>query len=480
MNVLSLPKKSLAEGGLRHAEMRGFWLSHFIGFAFFVQIVFSRAITMELPFNKVTDLPIRLIAVWLILDRVGRIGKVKIAFWDWLHLGFAATYALMLVYADIFMVRETGLKNYLEWISQIFNPYLFFVIVREGTLRRGFQPYVVLRWVMLTLGFACLIALAQSVNALGLRDNIDDFVRQRQAEMRMEGPSMGWQARGLFAHANTMAIILIMGLALLFGASNYRRPGIIEYGCGALYVVTLFATFSRTGIVSAFLLALAVAALYALQRKYKLAVALVTGLACLTFVFLTLVYTLNIERYQVFLKGEGRIKNESVRGLYGVYARQEGIRKAWALANKYPLTGVNVATSALNEQMVLYKSAYTFEGMLLNVYAFTYVSYGIPGLLYFLGVLVKMLGQVRFVRTRLAFSSVAVLCGLAIMITGITENTLWQAHHMTVVNIVMALAVQRVMRTKEEQAKEADPFHGWARILGFGRLGQKPTIVTRG
>lgn len=435
-----------------HAEVRGYWLSHLIGICFVIPFVFDRIVQGEIFYTRLVDIPIRLVAVWLILDRVGRRGRVHITLWDYLHLGFAGMYGLALIYADLYMQRDSGLNNYLTWVSNNFSPYFYFLIAREGTLRRGFKPYVVVQWMLSTLLFSCVVALTQSLNILGLRHFVDDMVHQRQAEATMEGPSQAWQARGLFVHANNMAIMMIMGLALLFSAGYYKRFGIFEWICGVMFVGTLFATYSRTGIVSVVVLALGVISLLFVQRKTRIAFVSLFALGSLMFAFVTAVFVFDIKRYQIFVKGEGVVRKEADRGMYGWYARQESLRKAINLGMKYPFTGVNSATSALNRQNIIQRSAYTFEGLLLNVYGYAFVSYGVVGLLYLFGALFALIvPNLKYIRTRHVFSSGAILCGLAIAITGMSENTLFSLGHMTVVNIIMAFAVQRIRRPEESK-----------------------------
>lgn len=438
----------------KFAEVRGVVLSHMIGLCFASSFLLERVIQGEVYFTRFVDMPIRLLAVWLVLDRVGRRGRIRIALWDYLHLGFAGLYGIALIYADLYMQRDSGLNNYVSWISGNFNPYFYFLIVREGTLRRGFKPYAVMMWAVSAVFVACLLALAQALNILGLRSVIDDLVHQRLAEASMEGVSMPWQARGIFVHANNMAIIIIMGIAMLVGCGNYKRFGIYEWVCGVTFIATLFATYSRTGIVTAVVMALGLIGLLLVQKKAKLAFVSLFALGALVFAFMTAVYVLDIKRYQVFVRGEGVVKKESERGLYGWYNRREVLAKAIDTAMKYPFTGVKIATSALNNSRVIQRSTYTFEGLILNVYGFAFVSYGLIGLLYLGGTIFALIvPQIKYFRSKYAFPVGAAMCGLAIVVTGMSENTLFSPLHMTMVNIVMALAVQKVVRRPEEQSR---------------------------
>lgn len=461
--------------GLRQAEIRGKVLSHLIGASFFIMMIFDRIITFAIPYNRLIELPLRLVVIWLLIDRIGRRGRIKVTAWDYLHLGFAAAFGAALVYADLFMVRETGLINYITWLMANFQAYLFFLVVREASIRRGFRPYVIIQWVIAAIVVACLAALWQATNIAGGRAFINDLVNQRLAEAKMEGPSAPWQARGLFVHANAMAIIIIMGIPLLFSAADYRRPKLWEIGAAAIMLITLFATFSRTGIVSLFVLAVMVAAIYFIRRRYRTTFLLLATIVGLGFAFITIATITGAERYSVFTQGASRIKNDPQRGLVGVYLREQTIRRGLPIAEKFPFTGVAPATTAINNERILYKSAYSFEGQLLNVYAYSFIMYGAIGVAFLLGVLGLTLGQIKYLRSTYAFASGAVLCGIAIAVTGVSENTAFQPTHMAIVNIIMALALTKVKRVEDEKAENPHLPNKWKFLFGKRNIhGQTP------
>ena len=433
--------------------MRGLVLSHLIGIAILFQFIFERAITFELPYNRIVDLPIRLLAVWLVIDRLGRFRRVKISAWDWLHLFFVSAYGMASIYADLYMARDSGLINYIQWMLQNLQPFLYFIVVREGLNRKGFRMDIVLRWIVATVAICCVIALLQALDVGGARNHINDFYRQRQAEAKMEGPSAPWQARGVASHANSMAMIILFGMIALVAYVNQRRLGVLEWMSGVLFIGTLFATYSRTGIVTMAIMGGAFVLLLVLQQKYRQAFAVMFGLAVLMFAFITAVFAFDIERYQVFVKGTGIVKKEQSRGLYGVYARQESFAKAMELGSKYPITGVSPASSLLNRQQLITSSPYAFEGLVLNVYAFAFVSYGIIGLIFLGGILGTCLWFLRYARTRQVFAAPAFFSGVVLMATGMTENTLFALTPMIIVNVVMAAALHKVLDSEEQPAK---------------------------
>jgi hypothetical protein len=438
---------------------KGLLLTHLIGFAFFFSIIFNRGIPLDHQYMKIADLPIRLIALWLIVDRFGRYSRIKTSVWDYVHLFFISAYGLGYVWAEVAMTRDTGLFGYFAWISIAFNPYLYFLVVREAIVRRGFNPEVLLRWMLGTLAFACVIALLQSLDPGGARSVIDGFYNQRAADARMIGPSAPWQARGAFNHANAMSIMLVVSFPLLVGLANYRKLKPVDIAIGLLMIVTLFATYSRIGVVSFIGLCFAFLGILFIQRKYHKAMLATFTVASMLAIFAMAVVVFDINRYKVLVTGEGPVRNMHEIGIQGWYLRQETINKAMTLAQKYPVTGVAVATSAINQEMVVYESAYSFEGLLLNVYAYAFVSYGIIGLIFIGGILWTTLGEVRHVRTKRAFAAAAVLAGVGLAITGLAENTIFMREQMIVANVIVALSVMNVLRRDDDPTPSMPAAH---------------------
>ncbi len=441
---------------------RGLWLSHLIGIAILIQFTLERAVTAEIPYNRIIDLPIRLILVWLVLDRIGRFGRVKINAWDWFHLTFLSAFGFASIYAELFMSRDTGLLNYITWLLQHGQPFLYYIAVREGFNRKGFRIDLVLRWIVVTVTVCCVIALLQALDIGNMRYHINEFYNQRRTEAMMEGPSAPWQARGVASHANLMAMIILFGMVALVAYVNQKKLGLFELFAGVLFVGTLFATYSRTGIVTMVLMGGAFVVLLGLQQRYRQAFLVMFGLVGLVFAFISAVFAFNIERYQVFVRGAGVVKKEASRGLYGVYARQEAFAKAMELGSKYPITGVSPASSLMNRQRIITSSPYAFDGLVLNVYAFTFVQYGIYGLVYLFGVLGTCFWHLRYARTKQVFAGAAFFAGVVLAATGMTENTLFSLPSMIIVNVVMAAALTKVMEGEKEPARNPLAIRGFA------------------
>lgn len=427
-----------------HAGARGALLSHLVGACFFLAFLANRAIEREVLLTHVFDWPIRLLALWLLIDRLGRIKAAKFSGWDWAHLAFVGGFGAALVYAELFMTRDTGFANYLKWVNTTLNGYFFFLVVREGLTRRGFRPDVVVRWMLVTLGVACLIAIAQARDIAHLRDHIDNFYHQAEAELHMEGPSAPWQARGPAVHANSLAIMLVCGLPLVLGLADLKKVRWFDWAIAVLMVITIFMTYSRTGIVSLAGVGAAGIAVLIVRRRYLQASGAILAVIALGLLFTLAVYAFNITRFKVLLNGTGFNQSLNTTQTVGWRLREQSIKNSVALAAQYPITGLAPASGALNDEDIIVKSPYNYPGLLLDVYVFSFVAYGLIGVIFLASVLWLVTSQVRNVRTRQAFAAAAFVVGVALAVSGIAENVLFYDQAMITVNILMAFCVMRV------------------------------------
>jgi hypothetical protein len=444
-----------ADSRFAHAASRGVAISHIIGFCFLLSFLVTRAFPQEILFTRLADWPIRAVGLWLLVDRFGRYRATKMTAWDVAHLVFVAGFGFILVAAEVFMNRDSGFTNYIEWISQTLNAYIYFLVVREGVARRGFRTDILLRWMLFTLAGACLIAIAQARDIAGMRFHIDSFYHQRDAEMNLEGPSAAWQARGPAVHANSLAIMLICGLPILVALTDLKRVRWFDWACGALFLVTIFMTYSRIGILALFAVGLAVITLLLLRREYYKGAVSIFALSALLAIFVMSVYAFDIQRFKVLLPSSGSITGASAEETVGWKLRQESMNKSIALAERYPFTGLNAASSALNLGGVIVKNAYTFRGLLLNVYVYAFVSYGLLGIAFIGTLFWLMLSPVREVRGKLAFPASMFVIGVACLVAGIAENVLFFDQAMITVNILMALYIMKVPQGKPLQKPNA-------------------------
>ena len=448
------------EGRYAHAEARGACLAHVIGACFFLSILIGPSHIGTILNVNPFDWPIRAVAVWLLIDKLGKRQNTKLMGWDWAHLFLVAAYGCALIYADLFMMRDTGFLNYLGWINVTVNGYLYFLLVREGLTRRGFRPEIVVRWVLATLFLACVLALMQARDVAGTRNLINNFYHQAQIELHMEGPSEPWQARAPTTHANALAMLLLCGLPLLFALYDLKKFRWFDWLTAALLVVTIVMTYSRIGILALVAVALASITVWAYRKEYQKAAIALIALLAMGVVFVAAVLVFDISRLKVLVQPSSSLSSFSDRETAGWAARELSIRNSIARGEDYPLTGLKAATSALNQEELIVRNPFTYDGLLLNVYAYSFVSYGVIGVLYLLAIFWICLSQIRFARSRYAFAMSAFVLGVAMMVLGIAENVLFYDGAMFSVNIVMAFCVMRVAAPAEAprpRAKEELP-----------------------
>jgi len=439
---------------LSHSAARGALLAHLIGASFFCAFIFSRAFPQEILFTKLMDWPIRLVGIWLLMDRFGRYRQARLSAWDWVHLLFVAGYGISLVYAELYMTRDTGFINYLQWMNQVLNGYFYFLVVREGITRRGFRPDIVIQWALATFFVACCIAVTQARDIGGMRVHIDNFYHQKEAEWQIEGPSAPWQARAPTVHANSLAIMLVCGLPLLLALSALKRLSWFDWLTGSLMVATIFMTYSRVGIVSLAAIGIGVVIVLLVRKEYhKAAVGLFSCLAAAV-VFVWIVYTFDVTRFKVLVSPAGPVAGSTSETI-GWRLREESIKRAIGLAMHYPVTGLQAASGALNQENVLVKNPYTFSGLVLNVYFYSFIAYGLIGVGFLLALYWLILSQIRLARSSLAFAAPSFVIGVGLVVAGITENVLFYDQAMITMNIVMAMCVMGVARASI--AERVDP-----------------------
>ncbi len=440
------------ESRFAFAEARGAFLAHVIGACFFMSIILGPSILGKVLAINPFDWPIRFVGLWLLVDKAGKLRTVKLSGWDWAHLFFIAGYGCALIYADVFMIRDTGLMNYVGWINVTLNAYLYFALVREGLSRRGFRPEVLVRWLLGTLCFACILALLQARDLGGMRHIIDGFYHQAQIEEHMEGPSEPWQARAPTTHANSLAMLLLCGLPLLIALADLKKFRAYDWVIGALLVVTSILTYSRIGIIAMAAIGFSIIVVWAYRKEYFKAAVSAFTLVSVLVVFAAVVMAFDVTRFKVLVEKPNQISGSASTATAGWKAREISLQGSLRTAEKYPFTGLSAASSALNQETVLVRNPYTYHGLLLNVYAYCFVSYGLLGLFYLLAILWLTASQIRYARTRMAFASTAFVLAVALMVFGIAENVLFYDGAMYTVNIVMAFCVMRTQKPAEELA----------------------------
>lgn len=430
-----LPFRRMAEA---RAQARGRWLTHLVGLCIVAYLFLDRIWLGHLPYTGVTDVPIRLVAIWLLLDRTGRIGRVKLNLWDALHIGFIASYGLALIFADAFLVRRAGLFSFVEWAADFAGPYLLFVIVREGTLRKGFRLEGVVAWTLAALAAAGVLGLLQAANIGPFREWSSLLYHWRHFDYRIAGPSAEWQARGPTPHANSLAFLMVLGLALVPAALRY--PGIRPWAwaSAAVFLAAAAATYSRMGALGSLAVMATFAGVYAWRRTWRMGAVWGLVLAAVGLSGLAAVYAFDVQRFKAVLEGEGRVKNTKEE-FGGWYARKQGMRQALDLGLEHPVFGLGATGAGSNRMDVIVRNSYSFSAVLTGLYAYALVQYGLFGLLYVVGSLAFLawLATLRALPAHTSASAAGV--AMAVACFGISENSLFLAYAVGVIHVAAAL-----------------------------------------
>lgn len=427
------------------ARLRGLVLTHLVGLAVFLYLFSDRIWLGKLPYTSLIDLPIRLIAVWMLLDRRGRLGRVKLSPWDWLNLSFVIVYGAALILADVFLVRNVGLMGYVGWSLEIAGPYLLFIIVREASFRRGFNVEVLLGWVLASMGIAALMGVMQAADVLGMRQASATLYNWVIYDMRILGPSAEWQARGPMPHANSMAFVMTLGLALVPMMLRFPRLKTWALGVAPLMVAATFATYSRMGALAILGLMAAMAVFYLVRANAKAATAWGMSFAAVLILGVSIIYAFDVKRFRAVIEGEGTVRN--VKEEFGGWKmRSEGMKKALALGAEHPVFGLGATGAGTNRPDLIVRNAFSFSTVLTGLYGYVFVQYGFVGLLYVTGSLLFFLWFLgrRDVPEGVAASAVAV--GVVTALFGISENSLFLSYAAGIIHLAAALAIISVRK----------------------------------
>lgn len=440
--ALHNPLRSFSETKLLR---KGTLLSHLIGLCLFVYLFMDRIFFVEIPFTKYIDIPLRIVALWLLLDRFGRRKRVTIGVWDYLFFGFVAIYGLALMYADAFMVRQGGFQNYLTWISDIGSPFLFFLVVREAHTRIGFSYEILLGWVLALLSAAAVLGIFQAANLLGIREMSADLYHWAHFEAQMQGPSQAWQAKGPTAHANSMAFYMVMGIAFLPAIIRYPRLRPWAFAACGLFLIATFATYSRVGMLAVFSVLVGFALFYLIRKKYRVALSLVIALSTLAVVGIAIVFAFDVERFRVVLESEGSVRNVQTERA-GFRVRQDAMQKSITLGSKYPVFGLGATSAGLNNLRFITKNAYSFNTILTGLYTYVFVMYGMFGVVFIGGVLFVFLSYLWRKDVPEPFAATAFAVFIAVAVMGIAENSLFLPYVTGLIHIAAAMVLSNTVK----------------------------------
>src|SRR3569832_1878922 len=151
-------------------DRKGLILSHLMGFALFSEFAlnFFRVSIQQTP---ITSIPIRLIALWLIIYRTNRTGRLRLGYWDYLIFGFVILSTIgTLVTATTNPLVPIEFEDVRRFVGVILGAYLYFLVGREALQRRGFRPDIVIKWLLAAFAWSAFIGVLQALNLFGARN----------------------------------------------------------------------------------------------------------------------------------------------------------------------------------------------------------------------------------------------------------------------------------------------------------------------
>lgn len=429
-----------------YGDVKGLVLSHFLGLSFLFTFGFDRVIKENITGFYPTETPIRLIALWLLLDRNWRVGRVRLSLWDWAYLLIIFITGLGLIYNSLVPSLPISFEFYRRWVGEISKYYLAFLVVRESCHRVGFRPDIALNWFLLAMCYSAALGIAQSMDLFGLRKWSYDFYRMIIG-MGMSGPTA---ARGTATHANSLAFELLVAMAVLVGRMFWRRPKLYEVGMLVLFIIALGTTQSRGGL-TAFFAAAAGAVLYLMvNRRPGLGITIAGASAILAMFGLLLVELYNIERFKRVIYGE---TVTSAKGFGSFEARIQGRQAAGRIFERFPLFGSSPTSLFYFNRAVKYFSVYSSRQIVDGIYVRMLADAGIFGLIF---VLVAIGYLLSFIRPRMAtrpYAFAAFICGIAIATYGVAENFL-VTRGVIIVSALVALSTVPAIVTERGRQSE--------------------------
>ncbi len=426
-------------------ERKGLLLSHLIGIAILIEFVFN-FVRAEIPFTPLISVPIRLIGIYLLLDRTGRVGRLRFGIWDWTMLGFVATTGIGLLITSVSSPElPSAFEDYRRFIGVILGMYLYYLVTKESLNRKGFRPDITIKWLLAAFAFSALLGLAQHFNVPGVRDLTlrlyrlysDSEVSQGLDISLAWGTSVGW---------NMMAFEMLIAFSIVFGPTLYRKPKWWEVALGALYMGAFVSTESRGGLAAFGACAIGAVIFLLANRRPKKAIVVASVVGSLVLIWLVVVFTFKIERFTVTLKGE---QVRSSADLASIDYRIEQQYKTFNVGAQRPLfgTGPNSLLFPGDRPRVLYYSTSSVMGTVDGMYGLIFAQFGLMGIAFLVLVIIQML---RFISPQLAFRPYAFtifLIGIAFATHGLVEFILY-ARAWVVINTVMALASSRFLASE--------------------------------
>ena len=417
---------------LDNARTKGLVLSHALGFALFAEFAFN-FIRVEVPFTPILSLPIRLIALWLILDRNWRLGPTRLCLWDWTFIGFMILSTLGVLLSSLDPAIVVGFDAQRNMLGLIFNAYLYFLVVREACNRRGFRPDIMLNWFYVAMCWSAVLGLLQANHVASIRD----WSLRLYSPMGRE--NFADKAYGTASHFNGMAFEMLVACGIAFNPVFRRRPKWWEWLMGLLFLAAFIATVSRGGMITFIVAGYATFLFFFWNGRRGTSMIIFTMITLAILIWGFIVFALKIERFTRVIEGE-KVRTSAYLGTFRYRLDRGG--ELIKLGMKQPIFGVGRTNVALgSSERLAFQSASSVGGTLDMMYPRMFAEFGIVGMLFIFCVIGYLLSFIRRSMAARPFAYSAFICGVILFVHGFAEYLVF-SRGMMVIGVVAALATE--------------------------------------
>ncbi|HTQ09579.1 MAG TPA: O-antigen ligase family protein [Fimbriimonadaceae bacterium] len=433
-------------------DTKGLILSHLLGFALFNEITLN-IFKYDIPLTPTNSIPIRLLAVWLFIDRSNRIGRLRFGAWDCLIAFFVVASGVGMVYTSITAPSvPVDFDNFRRFCGIFLSAYLYYLVAKEGLNRRGFRPDITVYWLVAGFAWSAIVGLLQTANLFHARQWSLIYANRQLDFLRKAGSTVGDAsggnanlASGTAAWWNSMALEMLVAFALVFGSSFLRRPKWFEWMLGLLFMGAFMATESRGGLAAFGACAVATFAWFLYHRRYLVATIIGTTVAVAVIVWLMAVFALKIERFTKTID-PGTVRGSTYSQSFDSRLRQQHDLIDIGLRN--PIFGTGPYFPPRNVRIW---SVYTITGATDTNYGFTFAQFGLVGLAFLIAVQLYMISFIRSSVAYRPFAFAAFFIGIAFSVHGLVEFLLYGRTFM-VMNLLAAYAGSPILVSEKGRA----------------------------
>lgn len=421
---------------------KGTILSHLLGAIIASEFVVGSAAGTSVPyvslpmFTDWLDFPLRMVAIWLLIDRNWRIGRLRLQLWDFIVLAFPIVIGLAYPFLANDPSVSSDFESYRRFLGTTLRFYTVYILMREGYNRAGFRGDIVIRWVLGALSLSALTAMAQALNVGGIRAFTTRFYH---VEAATDIDVTGYRARGFAAHWNGFAAEMVFAIVLLVSPLNWRRLYKWEWAMAGLLTAGLIVSTSRAGYGTMAVVVFAAGCYFLWTRRYRTGLILLGGMAAALLLGAFVALTIKSKLFTELLQPP-KVRSLALGSVDYRLVRVRALVKVW---EQHPIFGTGPSQTLYDNPKMMYHSESSVEGVKDVSYSLILAQFGIIGILYIAGVIYSL---VRFGSRRRSvhpYAMMAFLVGIAFATDSLAE-IVFITQPMILVSMAAACSMSRV------------------------------------